>query len=216
MLNRAKEILSEMGADGLDFTFPRFKSLWFKVRPKGTEFNNLFREYHDAIRDEQPKTASQYCLAISSMHKFHNRFNEKGETVRLRYADVTVDFLKDYERWMLAGADDKGPEKRPRSKTTIGMYCRCAKAIFNQALVCGLIEKDVYPFGKGKYVIPTGKNVKKALSAEEIGKLATYSSEVEAVQRARDMFMLSFYCNGANFKDLCKLRCRLPLKAASS
>lgn len=208
VLSRAKAILEEMETEGLEFSFPRFERLWYKVRPKGTEFHNLFQEYHDSIKDEQPKTASQYWLAISSMHKFHNRFNEKGERVKLRYTDVTVGFLKEYERWMLAGADDQGEEKRPRSKTTIGMYCRCARAVFNRAIERGLIKKEAYPFGKGKYVIPTGKNVKKALSPVEIGKLASYATPLEAMQRARDMFMLSFYCNGGNFKDLCKLRYR--------
>jgi integrase/recombinase XerD len=214
VLNRAKQIIEEMENGGHEFTFKRFETLWYQVKPKGTQLHDLFKECYYKLKDEQPKTASQYKLSYLSIYKFLNKdtpaadLDKKDSTTYVRYADVTVDFLNQYEKWMLAGADDKEEEKKPRSKTTIGMYCRCVRAIFNKAQERGIIKKEIYPFGKGKYVIPTGKNVKKALTAEEVGALASYVAASEQEQRARDMFMLSFYCNGGNFKDLCKLRFR--------
>lgn len=212
VLNRAKEIIETMESEGNEFTFKRFETLWYQIKPKGTQLHDLFKECYNSMKNEQPKTASQYKLAYLSIYRFLNKDTPAGKldhsdsTTYVRYTDVTVDFLNQYEKWMLAGADDKPEEKRPRSKTTIGMYCRCVRAIFNKALERGIVKKDIYPFGKGKYVIPTGKNVKKALAAEEVAKLAHCQTASEQEQRARDMFMLSFYCNGANFKDLCKFR----------
>ena len=213
-LSRAKAVIEAIENEGNEFTFKRFETLWYQIKPKGTQLHDLFKECYHSLRAEQPKTASQYKLAYLSIYKFLNKetppdqLDHSDATTYVRYMDVTVDFLNQYEKWMLAGADDKEGEKRPRSKTTIGMYGRCVRAIFNKAIERGIIKKDIYPFGKGKYVIPTGKNVKKALTAEEVGKLASYSSESQQEERARDMFMMSFYCNGGNFKDLCKFRYR--------
>ncbi len=69
-----------------------------------------------------------------------------------------------------------------------------------------------YPFSQhsldGKYKIPTGANIKKALSFDDIERLKTYRSETESEQRALDFWLFSYYYNGINMSDLCKLRFR--------
>lgn len=199
VLGRAKEILAAMDAEGNEFKFARFETIWFQKKPKGTELYNLFRQNYEALKEERPKTADQYRLAYLSLWKFNGENN-------VRFADVTVDFLKSYEKWMLDGADDKDEDKKPRSKTTIGMYMRCTRHIFLFAIDKGFIKKESYPFGANRYAIPSGKNVKKALSPEEVNQLMNYKTESIQEGKARDMFLLSLFCNGANPKDLCKLK----------
>ena len=53
----------------------------------------------------------------------------------LKFTDITPSFLKKYERWML----DNG-----KSITTVGMYLRALRAIFNQQN----IDSKLYPFSK--------------------------------------------------------------------
>jgi hypothetical protein len=46
--------------------------------------------------------------------------------------------------------------------TTIGMSLRALRAIFNIAKKDGIITDEQYPFGRNKYQIPEGRNIKKA------------------------------------------------------
>jgi site-specific recombinase XerD len=114
----------------------------------------------------------------------------------LKFADVTPAFLKKYENWMLTNG---------KSRTTVGIYLRCLRAIFNKAN----IDKSLYPFGEAqqKYSIPTSRNIKKALTLEEIGKIFYFeTSEGSMEERAKDYWIFIYLCNGLNVKDLCLLK----------
>ena len=95
--------------------------------------------------------------------------------------------------------------EKGKSKTTVGIYLRSLRAIFNRAS----IDKSLYPFGegKGKYSIPTGKNIKKALTLEEIASIFHYQPEPgNTKEMARDYWIFIYLCNGLNVKDLCLLK----------
>jgi integrase/recombinase XerD len=54
------------------------------------------------------------------------------------------------------------------------MYLRALRAIFNIAKKDGIITNEQYPFGKNKYQIPEGRNIKKALHISDIEKIYYY------------------------------------------
>jgi integrase/recombinase XerD len=56
------------------------------------------------------------------------------------------------------------------SKTTIGLYVRSLRCIFNEAIEDGIIKRDRYPFGRRRYQVPTSRNIKKALTLEDVSK----------------------------------------------
>src|SRR5690606_20388033 len=70
----------------------------------------------------------------------------------------------------------------------------------------GVLDKEFYPFGKRKYQIPAGRNVKKGLKADQLKKLFFYEPISDSEERARDLWFFSFYCNGANIKDIALLK----------
>ena len=81
------------------------------------------------------------------------------------------------------------------------------RAIINKAIEDGNISRDHYPFGKGKYQIPTGRNIKKALSKEELTLIANYIPPTGTSQGLyKDLWLFSFYCNGMNVADICHLQ----------
>ena len=94
-----------------------------------------------------------YGCSINSLKKFTEK-----ETLEFEKADIH--FLNDYEKWMLA---------KDNSNTTISMYVRNVRTIFNEAERNGVIKHGLYPFGKDKYIIPGGRKVKKALTLQEVG-----------------------------------------------
>lgn len=116
----------------------------------------------------------------------------------LSFDDITVEWLNSYQRNMV----DKG-----NSKSTVGMYLRCVRVVFNKAIKDGVITIDQYPFGKGKYEIPAGRNIKKALKAEDLKKIKEYKPVPDSMEEwARDMWYFIFLCNGINPKDMAKLK----------
>ena len=94
-----------------------------------------------------------------------------GKYIPFEY--ITVAWLKKFEKHLL----DTG-----RNYTTIGMRCRAIRSIMNDALILGIIKEKQYPFGRGKYEIPTGQGRKLALTLQQIKTLVTYSDGRETTE----------------------------------
>ncbi len=170
------------------FTFAKFEEMYYENRDATDSVSVAFDKYIKELKDEDRiGTAVSYECAKKSIQHFKKD---------LKFADVTPAFLKKYENWMLT--NDK-------SRTTVGIYLRSLRTIFNRAN----IDKSLYPFGEGKqkYSIPTGKNIKKALTLEEIGKIFQYEAPKKSMEEmAKDYWIFIYLCNGLNVKDLCQLK----------
>jgi len=115
----------------------------------------------------------------------------------LRFSDITELELYRYEKWM----DSKG-----NSITTISLYIRCLRHIFNVAIAKKLIDGDLYPFGPEKYLIPTGRNIKKAVNIDDIQRIYEYQSADSTKMMYRDFWVFIYLGNGMNVKDLAMLK----------
>ena len=78
-----------------------------------------------------------------------------GENVK--FSDITTEWLKKFENHML---------KEGKTYATIGMHMRDIRTIINDAIRTGAIKENQYPFGKGKYEIPSGEGRKMALTMQ--------------------------------------------------
>lgn len=170
------------------FTFSKFEEMYFENRDAADSVSYGFEKYINELRDENRiGTAVSYECAKGSINSFRKD---------LKFADITPALLKKYENWML---------ENNKSRTTIGIYLRSLRTIFNRAN----IDKSLYPFGEGKnkYPIPTGKNTKKALTLEEISKIFHYKAPGKSMaDMAKDYWIFIYLCNGLNVKDLCLLK----------
>src|SRR5690606_17208599 len=102
---------------------------------------------------------------------------------RLEFKDITSQWLTEYEDNLI---------KNGKSKTTVGMYLRPLRAIFNTAISNNTIKADLYPFGKRKYTIPTPKGVKKALPKEDLKTLFNGTPKTPEQQKAKDFWFFSY------------------------
>lgn len=85
------------------------------------------------------------------------------------------------------------------SKTTVGIYTRCLRTIFNEAIFQGIIKRDnCYLFGRRKYQCPNSLNTKKSLSLEDVGKLYYYEPVCIEERKAKDFWLFSYFANGIN------------------
>jgi integrase len=93
------------------------------------------------------------------------------------------------------------------SITTVGIYLRSLRTLFNNAISDGTFPKDLYPFGKRKYEIPTGNNIKKALTLNDVASIYNYKAEKGSrTEMARDQWLFIYLCSGINVKDMCLLK----------
>jgi len=169
------------------FNFQQFNRLLYGNGVTGEVFG-LFQTYIDDLRSEgRYSTYESYRSALRSFKKF------KAD---LKFQDITKEFLMRYQRWMI--------EEENKSLTTVGIYCRNLRAIFNQAKDLKLTKQ--YPFHNSEnpkgYKIPAGRNIKKALTLDEIKKLFEYKPENDQEQYYLDLWLLSYLTNGANMKDM--------------
>jgi len=171
-----------------DFSFEALNSRLNKS--SSDTLNAGFKIKIQALLDnEQVGTHLFYQDALKSVENFG------GESIS--YMTVTVDWLKRYEKYML---------NLGRAYTTIGMYCRAIRCVINEAKKAGIIKENQYPFGNGKYEIPTGKGRKLALTLQQIKSIIDYSDGTESTEKYRDLWFFSYLCNGINFADMLTLK----------
>ncbi len=183
----ARDVISTLPT----FTFTSFEKKYYeKPANKRDLLYDLNSYVTKLLKEGRISTALSYKNALKSFQKYTGK-------KQFSYDNVTVSFLNNYEKWMI---------KEGNSLTTVGIYLRNVRTAYRKAETDGIIKSHTYPFGEGKYVIPTGKNIKKALSLKEVGMIAHFPVvEGSSEHRYRDYWLLSYLCNGLNIKDLARL-----------
>jgi integrase/recombinase XerD len=178
------------------FSFELFEEIYFE-RPKDDQDIIGALKFKEGKLKEAGKisTGITYQCTRNSLIGYVG-----GE--KFPFRRVTVPFLEKYESHLR----DKvvGKAKRPMSDTTISLYMRCIRSIFTDHAP----EGTPNPFkGRGHYSIPSWNETRRALSMEDIGKIAAYKAPEGSIdQRSRDFWLFSYLCNGINFKDVANLK----------
>lgn len=171
------------------FTFDAFTEHFLEQRNTHNSVSFAFDKRIEQLKIEKRLgTANSYECAKNSLENFKKN---------LTFAEITPTLLHRYENWMLEGG---------KTKSTVGIYLRSLRAIYN----IQNIDRSIYPFGETKnkkYSIPTGSNIKKSLTVEEIAKIYNYEAKEGSTEHmAKDYFLFQYLCNGMNVKDFCLLK----------
>lgn len=186
---KAHSIIDRLGSN---FTFEIFKDNYFN-KPTSNDVIGLFRETIEQLKIENRIGSSKsYQSALDSFIKY------KGKGRIISFLDITPMWLMKYQNYMVNGG---------KSLTTVGMYTRSLRAIFNKAIDRKVVDSERYPFGRGGYKIPASRNVKKALTIKEVELILNFVPKPDTWEEtAKDLWIFSYLCNGANIKDICRLR----------
>lgn len=178
------------------FSFEGFNKAFNKKTDLSKDVFTFYDEFIKTLKkNKQYGTASSYNDSKNSFKAYIEQKNRK----KLNFGDITPQWLQSYEDWMLSG-------DKPKSITTVGIYARPLRTIINYAIREGIFNREFYPFGKGKYIIPLGKNIKKALKLKEIEQVYNYKTNSLAEEWAKSIWIFSYLCNGANLKDIAHLK----------
>lgn len=193
---RALNIINAMG----DFSFAEFEKNWIEtengITPKVKDVYSVYQSIIDGFKKSgNIGTASNYECSLKAIQNYHN-----GDT--LKFEKITKDWLTEFAKDLT--------ETKGRSITTLSMYLRALRTVFNTAISERIINAEMYPFGKKKdpkkFSIPAPKGVKKALDKAQLKKLFESKPATPDQQKALDFFFFSYSCNGMNFKDIAFLK----------
>lgn len=197
---RAYDAVEVTTRGGRPFSHERFEKEFFADHTK-TCFLDYFNKYlNDLSSQGRMGTYRSYLGAYKVLTQYLTRkkINEKAFTAY----DITYEFLMDLQKFLLES----------RGKTTLGIYARTYRTIYNYCAAQDYQLKELYPFGKGlgKFKILNTKNGRKrgdALTAVELKKfMMTKPNSDSAQYYAKLIWLFSFYCQGMNFKDICLLK----------
>lgn len=152
-----------------------------------SSFIDFYQQVVDELRlREKVRSANTQQKYIEKLKKFASHIS---------FSDLSVQFAKDYEKWML----EKGNKINTVASNFKSMY-----AVLNKAVKMGIIKENPI---KG-YEIVTENTQKESLTYEEIIKLSNLEipSRFKGMSKARDMFLFSFYTAGMRFSDVCRLK----------
>lgn len=207
-LTKVRSILQNEALQGDKFSYSAFELLYDRpkkprkpkkepvvVEPQPepeTDLYLLFQRYVDDLRNAN-RIGSAICYhnAMIAFMKFDPK---------ITFRDITPAKLYEFEDWFVSQGN---------SITTVGIYARSLRTIYNLGVEEKMITRDSYPFGtkqKRKYAIPRGRNMKKALSIDELKMIKNAVIYDKEADFARDIWMFSFYCNGMNMADIFNLK----------
>lgn len=185
LIKDAEEMIEKI----IPFSFEEFRQQFFykPAKEKTKDLFELFDEYI-LLLDTQDRigSATAYKTAKNALMKFNPRLTLKS---------LTTEVLEQFEQYLKA----KG-----NSSSTVGIYMRHLRAIVNIAIKKELLLPNKYPFKN--YIIPASRNIKKALSREDLKKILDFTTNDPRQEMACDYWILSFLCNGMNMADICRLK----------
>ncbi|TXN36078.1 site-specific integrase [Flagellimonas hymeniacidonis] len=182
------------------FTFEKFERRMYAKKNASINISHHYKNKIEALHyNEQLSTASNYDLSFKSLSKFVTA-NYKTLPENLTFYDITADWLEKYETFIV--------KNQKQSLTTVSIYLRMLRTVFNDAIRDNDIKQELYPFGKGKglYQIPATKKKKKALSQQQLAILFNAEPQTKDQEMAKDFWFFSYACNGANIKDIIQLK----------
>lgn len=200
-LNKADKIVKDLGRN---FSWKEFDTLYYNRKPTGNQISNQsqsinivthLEDYASKLYEEGSiKTSKGYTTTVNHLKEY---LKKKDDC--LLFSDITPEFLNLLEKYFLSS-------KLQLSYSSIGVYMRNIRTVFNQAISKKIISSELYSFGKGKYVPPSSKKAKKALPIQEIEKIYNYKPDNPQEARAKDMWLFAYFANGLNVKDIAFLK----------
>lgn len=199
-LTKADQIVKDLDRN---FSWKEFDALYYN-RKLSEQFQHPSQSINVILKIEDYAKKLYHEGFLKSSKSYTTTANHLKEYLKKKdccilFTDVNMEFLNSFEKYLLS-------KDKPLSYSSVGVYMRNIRAIFNQAISMKIISSDLYPFGKGKYVPPATKKAKKSLSIQDIEKIYYYESKDRSELWAKDMWLFAYFANGMNVKDIAFLK----------
>ena len=155
------------------------------IKSGSTPYSLASDDYIDTLIREGRKSTAQLYARTS---KYFIEFCKHD----IMLDGITPRTIKDFDIYMMRALS--------LNPSTRGTHMAHLKAVINQAIRDNMVKYDTHPFAY--YEKPTIPVRELDISVEEVRLIRDCEPKAKALVVARDVFMLSYYLAGINFKDL--------------
>ncbi len=148
------------------------------------------------FRQQIAKKEQMLCIGTKNNYvSAANRFMEFRNHEDLAFSQMTSDMMEMYQAWLW---------NRDVGQNTVAFYLRTLRTLYNKAVEAGQApSNDIFSHIQTANV-RTGK---RAISVKDIRKIEKLDlSRGSSLDKARDLFLLSFYLRGMAFVDMAFLK----------
>ena len=168
------------------YTCKQLRDILKNMRPLGIglTFSEYARHNIDELRkDKRLTTAKMREQQVSKFLDF------LGGDILLSEINPTT--ITQYQRWL---------HNQGLSIAYEGMQLTAVKTILNAAIRDGSVRYEVHPFAYYTQQQPEPREID--ITPDEVRRIRDYNTIYKGEQKARDLFMLSYYLGGINLIDL--------------
>jgi len=207
-----------------------------KSHPKHTQLNRLIRKKYDQIDDiifeassnKKQLTARQIVDSIRNRKKSNSFFDlamehvsdlEKANKYNRAISDNSkVKRIKEFTRnselsfqeideLMLRRLKIFLKTEKKMGERSVMNYYVLIRLLFNDAIRRGIIDQNIYPFGRGKILIRYPQSIKIGLNEDEILKIEGLDLQIHTMTwHTRNVFLFSFYLAGIRISDVLNMK----------
>tara|TARA_R110002020_G_scaffold333135_1_gene548535 strand:- start:2981 stop:4411 length:1431 start_codon:yes stop_codon:yes gene_type:complete len=177
---------------------------------KDSLYQSFLKHYNKRLDDNQISQASidkstveSILNVIADTSSIENKEEKIKKWKKIPFSKITGDVLRNWQKNVMSSRGDK-----QLSETTISIYAKAFRAFWR----LNAPDSVTYPFYRleerkhNGFKIPHGAENHRALSIDEMRTLMEFETDEYFSQRAKDIFLLSFYWHGANMRDICTLK----------
>lgn len=186
-----RDIINSLGV----FSFEEFKKRFVGVATSVT-VNEFVQELIDELKQKGK-------IGNSNKYKQLQHMLARYKASSFTFLDVTYTFLVKFEAFLL---------QRGSKNSNVHFYMRTLRAVINESIRRGLMEKEAYPFAtqfnKSGYSFAhlKGDFNPKPLALDELEAVKQFDvDKYPALRPAFDLFMFLIRARGINFVDVCEL-----------
>ena len=187
-LKQMQHIIHDKDVDGIPYSMDDLAKEIQQLPPSQSVFS-FFRQ--QIAKKEQMRcigTKSNYTSAA-------NRFMEFRNHEDLAFSQMTADMMEMYQAWLW---------NRGVGQNTVAFYLRTLRTLYNKAVEAGQAPpNDIFVHVQTANV----RTAKRAISVKDIRKIEKLAlPSGSSLDKARDLFLLSFYLRGMAFVDMAFLK----------
>jgi hypothetical protein len=150
-------------------------------------FNKRIKELEN---DEKYGNANAYKDTLRELNKFHSS--------DLYFYAVDLNFLQEFKKKLL---------KEGKKGTTISVYLRTIRAVYNHAIENNFAKELEYPFKRGNKLFKDldTNTTPRAINSTELNSIKQLNVNDSLID-AKNYFLFGYYVGGINFVDMARLK----------
>ena len=187
-MKQMQRIIRDKEMDSIPYTIDDIAKEIHQLQPSQSVF--------DFFRLQIAKKEQMQCIGTKSNYtSATNRFMEFRNQEDLTFSQMTREMMEMYQAWLW---------NRGVGQNTVAFYLRTLRTLYNKAVEAGQAPpNDIFAHVQTNNV----RTAKRAIKVKDIRKIENLDLPIgSSLDKARDLFLLSFYLRGMAFVDMAFLK----------